>query len=224
VSEPALRVVESFVSLQGEGYFAGTRALFVRLAGCNAVAAGLDCSDWCDTRYAWDERQSGRPIVALASPDFDLLVQSAYERERPELLVFTGGEPLLQRQALGVWFRDYASWRSFARVCFETNGTQPRDFLPSEVACWFTVSPKGPDYRLERGPVDEVKVVVTAAMRATVPGTVALLRRLADYGDHHFLQPQDNDLELAAWAANTLLRECPGWRLSLQLHKLLNVP
>lgn len=223
MSKPALRIDESFVSVQGEGFFSGARALFIRLAGCNASTEGLECSEWCDTKYAWTPQESAGRVVTLPIDGFELLLRSVLDDERPELLVFTGGEPLLQHRALSAWFRDYGSWRCFTRVCFETNGTLPRDFTPSADECWFTVSPKGPSYRLGQGPVDEVKVVITWAMTEAVSETVSLLRRLAGHGHHHFLQPQDNDLELAAWAANTLLRECPGWRVNLQLHKLLGV-
>jgi organic radical activating enzyme len=223
LSEQTLRVAESFVSVQGEGYFSGTRALFVRLAGCNAVAEGLDCAAWCDSRTAWDPRGATAPAATVSLTELDVLVREALAAERPELLVFTGGEPLLQRTALEIWLRESDAWRSFARVCFETNGTVPRDLEPREKRLWFTVSPKGPHYDVGRGPVDEVKVVITPAMAKDVAGMVSLLRRLADHGRHHFVQPQDNDPQLAAWAATTILRECPGWRVSLQLHKWLGV-
>ena len=46
-----LPIVEKFHSLQGEGFYAGQSAFFLRLAGCN-----VGCS-WCDTKYSWDKEK-----------------------------------------------------------------------------------------------------------------------------------------------------------------------
>ena len=220
---PVLFVVESFVSLQGEGFHTGTRALFIRLAGCNATTERLECSDWCDTKYAWHPQHATVPETALTFDDIERLLDSALSSERPELLIFTGGEPLLQHRALQAFFEQCTSWRRFSKVCFETNGTLSRDLVPSAGKLWFTVSPKGPMFRLGPGPLAEVKLVVTQSMMESVPRTVALLQGLTGSGRHHFVQPLDNNLEVAEWVAKAVLRECPGWRLNLQLHKVLRL-
>ncbi len=88
-----MKVVESFLSIQGEGPRAGMPCFFVRTAGCN-----LDCR-WCDTRYASESEG-----VELSSDEiFNLYVQEALRcgletesREMP-IVCITGGEPLLQR-------------------------------------------------------------------------------------------------------------------------------
>jgi len=108
-------------TLQGEGPSAGTPAAFVRLAGCN-----LDCT-WCDTRYSWDWERHPIPD----SPYGRMTQEQVYRElqghlaqlERVELVVISGGEPLLQREPLQV-----LADRLLAdghRLEIETNGTMP---------------------------------------------------------------------------------------------------
>ncbi len=91
----ALVINEIYLSLQGESTFAGLPCVFVRLTGCN-----LRCS-YCDTAYAFGE---GRPwtlsdieaeIGRLAAP-----FVAGKHRERLPLVELTGGEPLLQANAV----------------------------------------------------------------------------------------------------------------------------
>ncbi len=125
-----LRVSEVFVSLQGEGPLCCRRAVFVRLAGCN-----LRCP-FCDTKYSLDPR-AGRPL-GLGE------LAETVGRERVGLVVFTGGEPLLQRRALdsvvGRLLREYP-WLT---IQVETNGTLPPPRAGEEglAAAVYVVSPK----------------------------------------------------------------------------------
>src|SRR3989338_8409922 len=86
---------EVFYSIQGEGLNAGVPAIFVRFGNCN-----LKCS-WCDTKYTWH-------------PDF----RDNYEENLPELfknikkyqckhIVITGGEPMLQQDAISAIRREF---------------------------------------------------------------------------------------------------------------------
>jgi 7-carboxy-7-deazaguanine synthase len=94
---PELRVNEIFLSLQGESSFAGLPCVFVRLTGCN-----LRCS-YCDTAYAFTE---GAPIpVATIQARVQELARPFAQNRHPivgrlPLVEFTGGEPLLQPEAL----------------------------------------------------------------------------------------------------------------------------
>ena len=116
---------EIFYSLQGEGARAGSPAVFLRLAGCN-----LHCS-WCDTKHSW-----GRGI-AMAE---EALAAKILGYDSPGLVI-TGGEPLLQAEAIeqlltllpeGIY------------VEIETNGTiAPTPVLAKRVNQW-NVSPKLP--------------------------------------------------------------------------------
>lgn len=109
----ALKVVSPrglFYTFQGEGPFAGTPCVFVRLAGCN-IGAKEDCT-WCDTRFFIDDGVN-------ISPE-DLMEKVKAISNGSRLIVVTGGEPLLQK----------ASLEAFKRICdrehfliqVETNG------------------------------------------------------------------------------------------------------
>ena len=134
------RVNEIFYSLQGEGRWTGTPAVFVRLAGCN-----LRCP-FCDTDFS---ASSGMDLAAVLR---EVRRLSASCR----LVVVTGGEPALQLDEAFV----AAFHAGGYRIHVETNGTRP---LPAGVD-WVTLSPKdawqdGAQVVLERA--DEVKVVYT---------------------------------------------------------------
>src|SRR5216117_3944180 len=91
-----LVVNEIYLSLQGESTFAGLPCVFVRLTACN-----LRCS-YCDTAYAFTEGskmslpQIRARIDELAEPFFATVSQTG----RLPLVELTGGEPLLQPNAL----------------------------------------------------------------------------------------------------------------------------
>ena len=120
-------------TIQGEGLGAGKPAVFLRLAGCN-----LSCT-WCDTRYSWDWKRFDPSVEAkrLAVGEvFDELYDLA---AMGELIVITGGEPLLQAEALrrliiGLNRADHA-------VEIETNGTRP-PLGPPVAGVRYNVSPK----------------------------------------------------------------------------------
>lgn len=80
----AVRIAETFSSIQGEGILAGVPSFFIRTSGCN-----LRCS-WCDTPYASWRAEGPRRRV-------EELVEAAREAGLPHVVV-TGGEPLLQRE------------------------------------------------------------------------------------------------------------------------------
>jgi 7-carboxy-7-deazaguanine synthase len=94
VSE-TLVVNEIYLSLQGESTFAGLPCIFVRLTACN-----LRCS-YCDTAYAFTagKKQSLMEMLdeirRLAEP-----FQNRVGEHKLPLIELTGGEPLLQPNAL----------------------------------------------------------------------------------------------------------------------------
>jgi len=119
-------------TVQGEGPSLGRQAVFVRLAGCH-----LSCS-WCDTSYTWDARR-----FDLAANRTAMTVDQVLEwvRDRSaDLVVVTGGEPLLQQDALTLLVA--ALDGSGYRIEVETSGTvAPREKLIEAVTA-FNVSPK----------------------------------------------------------------------------------
>lgn len=83
-----MRVIERFLSLQGEGSDVGTPALFIRLAGCH-----VGCP-WCDTKQSWS-LDSGEDLSIQFLANY--IKDTAPKRG---ICVITGGEPFLQAEAL----------------------------------------------------------------------------------------------------------------------------
>lgn len=130
-SVPTLAVAELFgPTIQGEGPSAGQRAVFVRLSGCNLACA------WCDTPHTWNWERFDR-----ASESRQMSVDAVADwvsAQDTDLVVVTGGEPLIQR-GTGALVTSLASVGP--RVEIETNGTvAPPRGLPGRVT--FNVSPK----------------------------------------------------------------------------------
>lgn len=125
-----MRVSEIFSSVQGEGPHIGTPAIFLRLSGCN-----LSCG-FCDTKYALTE-DSGKyyePIDAYTTIQDSL-------RGGEQMIVVTGGEPILQQKDLYhllIMLRAHGK-PSFVEI--ETNGTIEPTVLQGVVDSWI-VSPK----------------------------------------------------------------------------------
>lgn len=125
------RVNEIFYSLQGEGYYTGTAAVFLRFSGCNRR-----CS-FCDTDFAAFTEMSADEIVQAVS---------AFPARH---IVVTGGEPLLQLDDTLVRALRGAGFY----IQLETNGSLP---VPTGVD-WVTCSPKAAPWAIDR--IDELKVV-----------------------------------------------------------------
>lgn len=130
---PVLRIAELFgPTFQGEGPSTGQRAWFVRLSGCN-----LTCG-WCDTRYTWDWSRFDRAAESRDMTADDVLQWALVEH--PRLVVVTGGEPLLQQQALLPVLQGLH--HAGVAVEIETNGTVAPDPAVIAVVTRFNVSPK----------------------------------------------------------------------------------
>ncbi|WP_292370608.1 7-carboxy-7-deazaguanine synthase QueE [Methanoregula sp. UBA64] len=105
-----MKLAEIFSSLQGEGVRQGAPCLFVRLSGCN-----LSCR-WCDTREA---------LTGGTEVSEDVVLEQCW-RQNPRYVCITGGEPLLQTEALLPLLLSLQK-RGIA-IDIETNGTI--DFTP----------------------------------------------------------------------------------------------
>lgn len=128
-----MKVNEIFYSVQGEGHFTGTPAVFVRLSGCN-----LRCS-FCDTTHTSFTEMSEAEIVASAS---------TFPARH---VVITGGEPTMQLNAI---LTDLLHEAGFF-IQLETNGS-----LPLAEGCqvdWVTCSPKALPVVIT--PIHELKLV-----------------------------------------------------------------
>ena len=191
-----MKVNETFLSLQGEGYFTGTAAFFLRLSGCN-----LRCP-FCDTQHQSYTEMSEDDIVAEAS------------RHKPRHIVITGGEPALQLTESLVDKLHAAGF--FIQV--ETNGTLP---LPEGID-WVTCSPKG-DF--PQFPVDELKVLfmgdvtdpeaIISPLLGKESGVKLYLQPL-DTGN------EKQNRAILRSCINYVLQH-PWWTLSLQTHKIIGI-
>jgi 7-carboxy-7-deazaguanine synthase (Cx14CxxC type) len=191
----------------------GSRAVFLRFAGCNLWSgreqdrAEAQCR-FCDTDFVGTDGEGGgkfRSPEELAAHVERLW--GAGDEQR--LVVITGGEPMLQLDEALV---DALHARGF-RVAVETNGTLPA----APGLDWICVSPKaGTDVVQRSG--DELKLVwpQEGIDPAELEGWTF---------DHFLIQPMDcEQREGALQAAIRLAMERPKWRLSLQAHKVVGLP
>jgi 7-carboxy-7-deazaguanine synthase len=208
----AYAVKEMFLTLQGEGMQAGSRAVFLRFAGCNLWSgreqdrADAQCR-FCDTDFVGTDGDGGGKFG-----DADALASQVEQlwgpRQALRLVVVTGGEPMLQLDAALI---DALHARGF-RVAVESNGTLPA----ASGIDWLCISPKaGTDVVQRSG--DELKLVWPQA------GIDPVELESWDFG-HFLVQPMDcADGKAAMDAAIALCMERPKWRLSLQAHKVLGL-
>lgn len=190
-----MKINEIFYSVQGEGFHAGTPAIFVRFSGCN-----LRCP-FCDTEHETGVRMSVEQIVREVG---------TYPAR---LVVLTGGEPSLFVDADFV----QALHEIGKYVAMETNGTHE---VPANLD-WVTFSPKDAFTEAENvlAECDELKLVFD--------GNVDPSRYDGVGARHRFLQPCDTgDAERNAKIMTSVFEYClknPVWRVSVQLHKVMNV-
>lgn len=207
-------VKEIFYTLQGEGAQAGRPAVFCRFAGCNLWTgreqdrASATCR-FCDTDFLGTDGVNGGKFATVDALAAAVDAQWPANRPQRKYVVFTGGEPLLQLDA-ALLAAMHA--RGF-EVAIETNGTLP---VPEGID-WVCVSPKqGATLVVERG--DEIKVVIPQAGQ-----DLAALEKLGFA--HFFLQPMDGpDKARNTQLAIDACKANPVWRLSIQTHKLLQIP
>lgn len=216
---------EMFQTLQGEGYFTGVPAIFIRLQGCPVGCA------WCDTKHTWDQlvdrevslftvmaktRESDKWAPASAE---DLVASIARQGYTARHVVITGGEPCIHDlMELTVMLE-----RQGFSCQIETSGTHEVRCSPNT---WVTVSPKvgmrgGYDVlsqALERA--DEIKHPVGRIR--DVEALDELLETMS--GDKNrviALQPISQKEEATRLCIDTCIAR--NWRLSMQTHKYLNI-
>jgi len=185
---------EVFYSIQGEGTWTGTPAVFVRLAGCN-----LAC-DFCDTDYS---------TKFFATVDEVVAAVGEAGGECP-MVVLTGGEPLAQAETPALI---EALRRDGRRVHVESNGTIFSE-LPDDV--WLCVSPKERvDPRMAQR-ANEAKLIVD---RRVPEEHLALFAEKPTI----LLQPEGNKPANVATALDYAKAHPGRFRLSLQTHKFIGV-
>ena len=189
-----MRINEIFYSLQGEGRFAGTPAVFVRFSGCNLACV------FCDTTHQTFKEMTENEIVAKVT---------SYPATH---VVLTGGEPALQLTSSLV--QKLHEKGRFVQI--ETNGTQP---LPADCCIdWITCSPKYRPVLLAH--IDELKVVYQSPAQDMAQYDKFKARTFSlqpcDVGDKKI-----NEQTLKQ-AVDYCMKH-PKWHLSLQTHKLIGI-
>lgn len=218
-----LAVNSLFFTIQGEGPFAGRPAVFIRLAGCN-----LQCP-MCDTQY------TARDTFAVSELVDMVLTHKHRMNDRVDdlLVVITGGEPF--RQPIGHLVASLV--HECLPVQIETNGTlyQPGPWASDRVT--IVCSPKAGNVNLKLLPhVGAWKYVARAGDLAhdglpTValehPNAGGLFRPPLHHPAPIYLQPADEqDATANALNMREVVHSCldHGYRLCLQIHKIVNVP
>ena len=192
-------IVEIFHSVQGEGFHSGVPHVFVRFGNCN-----LRC-EWCDTDF-----------LVYEEMDLDSIVEEvlSYGCDR---VIFTGGEPAMQDLAtIGTRLKEHC-----INLSIETNGTIEVD----PIIDWICVSPKDqvyPNVAIRQRTGDELKVVYCGQ-------SLDIYDDLKGGFSHHYIQPCYIDTDSVEQNGRSfqlvekLVKESPGWRLSLQTHKWMGV-
>lgn len=205
-------VKEIYYTLQGEGANTGKAAVFCRFTGCNLWSGREEdrhkaTCRFCDTDFVGTDGPGGGKFKT--ANDLVAAVRTHWPGSGRCLVVCTGGEPLLQ---IDVELVD-AFHAADCEIAIETNGT----LLPPDGIDWICVSPKaGAEFLLKSG--HELKLVY--------PQPNAMPEQFAELDFQHFyLQPMDgpNVAENTRLAIEYCLAN-PQWRLSVQTHKVLQIP
>ncbi len=190
-----MRVNEIFYSLQGEGRFTGTPAVFLRLSGCN-----LKCS-FCDTSHEDGVEMEPAEIIV------EILQYSSRH------IVITGGEPSLQ---LDRDFVDRLHQHGYF-VQVETNGVKR---LPDNVD-WITCSPKYKPICYDE--VQEIKYVYEGKeSEEKIYSIFSSVRAEEHYLQPCDVNNPERNAEILAGCID-FIKAHPEWKLSLQTHKMLHI-
>lgn len=193
-----MKINEIFYSIQGEGRWAGTPAIFIRFSGCN-----LNC-DFCDTKHQeYKEYSIDEIMQEIAS------YPSKY-------VVLTGGEPTLQ-----ITEEFLKTLRVNGKhIQIETNGINRLPYGLIHLIDWVTCSPKfGIIPKIQR--IDELKVVYEG-QDVSKYNSLEIV-----YNTCRYLQPCDrHSPEINQENLNSVInfiKKNPQWKLSLQTQKILDV-
>jgi 7-carboxy-7-deazaguanine synthase len=196
-----LPVMEDFYTIQGEGFFQGHAAYFVRLGGCDVGCV------WCDVKESWDA--SLHPKLSLQQ------IKDRILTSRAEIVVITGGEPAMYNLTL----LTETIQQSGLRTHIETSGVYPL----TGTWDWVCFSPKKfkPPHPSVFGVANELKIIVynksdfdwAEEFAANVSPDCEL-----------FLQPEWSKEKEMLPLIIEYVKAHPQWKVSLQIHKYMNIP
>jgi organic radical activating enzyme len=193
--------MESFYTIQGEGFHQGKAAWFIRLGGCDVGCV------WCDVKDSWDV--NAHPLKTTAE-----IVEEA-KKTGCQLAVVTGGEPLLHN--LDALTHDLHEAGFSTNI--ETSGSSPL----SGSWDWICLSPKKFKAPLPEilDKADELKIIIfNKSDFDWAEKHAALVSRDCKL----YLQPEWSKSSIVTPWIIDYIKLHPQWQLSLQIHKYINVP
>ena len=196
-----LPLMEDFYTIQGEGFYQGHAAYFIRLGGCDVGCV------WCDVKESWDAH--AHPLVSV-----DEMVQRA-KKSGTKLVVITGGEPAMYDLSLLTKSLQQAG----LQTNIETSGAYPLTGNWN----WVCFSPKkfkAPDPSIF-AQANELKVIVYNK------GDVSWAEEFCEKVNSDcklFLQPEWSKEKEMLPLIIEYVKANPKWEVSLQIHKYMNIP
>lgn len=206
--------MERFYTLQGEGFYTGRAAYFIRLAGCDVGCV------WCDVKESWDEKKHPYFTIdeilqkAVLEIEHEKLKIENYIKAKP-IFVITGGEPLLHNLdelTQAIIEKGYLT-------NIETSGSSAL----SGTWNWICLSPKKfkPPLPEIIAIANELKVVV---FNKTDFAWAEEFTTQVNQNCKLYLQPEWEKRETITPLIVDYIKANPKWQLSLQTHKYINVP
>ena len=196
----SLPVMESFYTIQGEGFHKGKASYFIRIGGCD-----VGCH-WCDVKESWDA--GAHPIISTKE-----IVDEAIKYS--DTIVITGGEPLM-------W--DMTSLTNGLKsknkiIHIETSGA----YKLTGNWDWICLSPKKRMNPLAEfyNVANELKVIVYNKDDLKFAEEQA---KKVNSDTHLYLQPEWDNREKMMPIMVDYVKNNPKWKISLQTHKYLNIP
>ncbi|MFD0699280.1 7-carboxy-7-deazaguanine synthase QueE [Myroides pelagicus] len=195
-----LPLMEEFYTIQGEGFYSGNAAYFIRLGGCD-----VGCH-WCDVKESWDPEL--HPLTRV-----ETIVEHASKEAK--LAVITGGEPLMYNL-------DYLTAR-LKEADMQTNIETSGAYEMSGDFDWVCLSPKKAKLPTASAyqAADELKVIIYnkhdfifAEEQAAKVNKDALLLLQTEWSKRHEMMPMIIEY----------VKKNPKWKISLQTHKYLDIP
>jgi 7-carboxy-7-deazaguanine synthase len=200
-SSDVLPLMEEFYTIQGEGFYQGHAAYFIRLGGCDVGCV------WCDVKESWDA--SIHPGVAVEE------IASRAQASGGKIAVVTGGEPAMyDLNAL-----TFSLKQAGLRTHIETSGA----YSVTGQWDWVCFSPKkfkAPDPSVFEQ-ANELKIIIynrsDFAWAEDFAGKVKSSCQL-------FLQPEWSKEKEMLPLIIDYVKAHPEWQVSLQVHKYMNIP
>lgn len=210
------KIVEKFVSINGEGRLSGQLAVFIRFAGCN-----LDCS-YCDTQWANEESVK---YELMSEKEIYEYIKSTKVRN----VTLTGGEPLLQNNIIQLL--NVLSTDDNLSVEIETNGSVSlKKFINIKNPPKFTMDYKLPSSNMEQKMlVDNFKYLTKNDTVKFVSGSTSDLEKAKYIIDQHslvsktnvYISPIFGDINMSDIVDFMQKHNMNGVTLQAQLHKII---